>query len=104
MSNKQFSRSSKIHGGVCIYVNNKFSAKPLCDKVLNISEELHFEVAGVTCLDGTQILTIYRSPNGDFNIFYNKLQILLSTLDYKQNIIISGDFILNLTLTTSMPM
>ncbi|KAG5874154.1 hypothetical protein JTB14_016358 [Gonioctena quinquepunctata] len=82
------------HGGVCIYVKEQLKAYPLPTNISNISSELHFEVSGLY-YSNLQLITIYRSPNGEFGSYISKTNELLSKLDHKKNIIITGDFNVN---------
>lgn len=86
-----FCRSRMQHGGVCIYIKEQLTAYPLPENILNISTELHFEISGI-CYGNLQLLTIYRSPVGEFGSYMSKLNELLEKLDHKKNIIITGDF------------
>ncbi|KAG5869876.1 hypothetical protein JTB14_013868 [Gonioctena quinquepunctata] len=86
-----FCRTRMEHGGVCIYVKEQLKAYPLPTNISNISSELHFEVSGL-CYSNLQLLTIYRSPDGEFGSYMSKTNELLGKLDHKKNIIITGDF------------
>ncbi|CAH2014463.1 unnamed protein product [Acanthoscelides obtectus] len=86
-----FCRDVKIRGGVAIYVANHVNAVPLSDNLLNLSEELHFEAAGVNVND-LQLISLYRSLDGNFEYFIMKLCRLLDGLDYRKQIVLTGDF------------
>lgn len=88
-----FSRTNAIHGGVAIYGLKRYNCSPI-KHVNSISSELHYESVGINYND-FQILTVYRSPNGDFNIFLEKLSLALETITSKnktKKIIVTGDF------------
>lgn len=86
-----FSRSIKIHGGVSILVREGTKCSPLSANITNLSEEVHCEIAGIE-VNKSQIITVYRSPLGDFLAFLEKLTILLENLNLNKNIILTGDF------------
>jgi hypothetical protein len=81
-----------IHGGVIQLVNSSFERIPL-PTVKDLSIEIDCELVGtfIPSLD-VYIITVYRSPLGDFNMFIETMQ-LLGKIDYKnKNLIIGGDF------------
>ena len=78
-----FTRTKSIHGGVAIYCLKRFNCYPN-KQVNNLSVELHCEIVGISYSD-TQILTVYRPPNGDFNIFLEKLSLALDIITNKNN-------------------
>lgn len=69
-----FCRSRRLHGGVCIYVSNKISVELLSGFFFN-----NWRITFWSCRYG-------------IGMFFNNLQILLSSLDYLHSIIITGDF------------
>lgn len=86
-----FSRINAVHGGVAIYCLNKYNPTPIKD-VNSLSIELHCEVAGITYND-IHILSVYRSPNGDFNLFLERLSLALDIVTKKnKKTIVTGDF------------
>lgn len=88
-----FSRTIAIHGGVAIYGLKKYNCSPI-KHVNSVSSEFHFESVGINYKD-FQILTVYRSPNGDFNMFLEKLSRVLEVITSKnktKKIIVTGDF------------
>ena len=73
-----FSRSKAIHGGVAIYCLDRYECTSI--KLINsLSTELHCEIVGIKYND-VNILTVYRSPNGDINLFLENLSRALETL------------------------
>lgn len=69
-----FSRKDKIHGGTAIYTCQKIN-KTSITKIPNKpkSLEIHFEWSGIKIKEPTdiiQIITIYRSPNGNMKTFF----------------------------------
>uniref|UniRef100_A0A1B6M019 Reverse transcriptase domain-containing protein n=1 Tax=Graphocephala atropunctata TaxID=36148 RepID=A0A1B6M019_9HEMI len=88
-----FSRLSRIRGGTCIFVNNKYKSRD-CD-VSKFCEELNFETAAII-LDEcrTVVVSVYHSPNGNPQQFLCALENFLAfIMNWKfYNIIIGGDF------------
>ncbi|VEN51451.1 unnamed protein product, partial [Callosobruchus maculatus] len=76
---------------VAIYTRDWLAAHALPIDLLNLSDEVNFEVAGVQ-INNTQLITIYRSPDGDFGCFLLKLSMMLDKLNYKKTVIVTGDF------------
>lgn len=95
-----FCREEGHHGGAAIYLrqNTPFQVnKKLC----KLSVCGSFECAGVDFKIGkSQIIcyVIYRPPNGNKEIFFVKLEELLTHLDQNKLIIITGDF--NIDMST----
>lgn len=55
--------------------------------------EQHCEVAGVYLHDfDVQLVTIYRSPRGNYQIFLDNLNLVLNKLDMSKHIFFTGDF------------
>lgn len=94
-----FCRSKHSHGGVAIYINNnvKDTLKPKDIKyVKSFTSETNIELCAVSlCYEQTKIniMTIYRPPTGNFDVFFNNLSHSLQVIN-KQNpvVIICGDF------------
>lgn len=90
-----FSRSTHIHGGVCIYVKSDINFR-----VLDLSElciELDCEMSAIELIDMKVILcSLYRSPLGNIKTFLSNLEkmLLLANAEDRQ-IIVAGDFNLN---------
>lgn len=86
-----FCRSRHIHGGVAIFsrLSESCNCTPLDLDAYN--SEINCEVAGVIFGD-LQIVTVYRSPNGDFQMFMSNMSSVLSSLRNDKPIIILGDF------------
>ena len=97
-------RTDHISGGIVIYVNDRQLAHSTSiDWVKNLNAEMDIEVAGVEIkLKATMenkkilILGIYRSPNGNYQTFINKFDLLLEIACHKyRDIFILGDFNIN---------
>lgn len=99
-----YCRETFKNGGVCIFVKNSLNYVNL-DYVSNLSVEKDFECSAIKCTVKENeyfiILTLYRSPDGNVSIFFDKLNIALNLLiknHRKHNIIICGDFNINFLL------
>jgi predicted outer membrane repeat protein len=91
-----FCRNSSEHGGSSIYVKECIETKEVT-YFQGISEEKNFEMS-ITELPGYKILIVcvYRSPDGKFDIFLNKLELIIQKLILKDRIfILSGDWNIN---------
>lgn len=86
-----FSRKNHIRGGVCIYVSNSLKFEVI--KTDWLCTELHFECSTIKLNDlKIIIVSLYRSPIGDPEIFLQKLEQLLMYLGrFKANIVVGGD-------------
>uniref|UniRef100_A0A1Y1L6G0 Endonuclease/exonuclease/phosphatase domain-containing protein n=1 Tax=Photinus pyralis TaxID=7054 RepID=A0A1Y1L6G0_PHOPY len=84
-----FCRKNKIHGGVCILARNDYSCTSL--NLSRFSKEIDFEVAGVKCQE-LQLVSIYRSPCGNFDIFLEQLVNTLQTMNFSKPTIVTADF------------
>lgn len=86
-----FCRTVRIHGGVGIYVRNNIKYMDL--NITRFSEEIHCEAAGIfLASEGIQLITLYRSPNGDFNRFLEIISQILNFINISDNIVLTGDF------------
>ena len=87
-----YSRKTHIHGGVLILAGSALDCRPLVC-VDELSVDVHCELTGTVCrASNTVIVCVYRSPMGDFNIFLDKISIMLEKLVEYRQVIISGDF------------
>lgn len=89
-----FCRTSMIHGGVCILAKTTMD----CEKINldDCSIEQHGEIAGVYFNKiKLQVITAYRSPHGDFNIFLQILNRVLTLVDTTKPVVLTGDFNVN---------
>lgn len=91
-----YCRKENIHGGVCTFIRNDISSIPVVS-VNSISVDKHFETCCVYISSHKiNIVTIYRSPCGDLNIFKEKLTTLFEILNIQTNkTIVGGDFNIN---------
>jgi hypothetical protein len=77
----QFCRASNGKGGVVMYIHNslKFTTTDLC----KYSKEKDIEICGVklnVSASVVHIITVYRSPLGNFNYFLQTLDKVLQSL------------------------
>ena len=87
-----FSRKFRSHGGVAVYA--RLSTVSVCSlpfDIASLSIEIDFETAGAIC-NGVQVVTIYRSPQGDYDRFLNRLDMLLKKLNMSKGVVLTGDF------------
>lgn len=91
-----FCRTNLKHGGIALYVSNALAE---CYKVVNVSEfccELHHEFVCIVLPKTNLVLVgVYRSPNGDFDLFLSALESLVLHLNRfrsKHHILVGGDF------------
>lgn len=84
-------RTTLAHGGVAIYALWDYACIVL-EQINKISIDVHCEITAIEYLN-TRLMTVYRSPNGDFDIFLEKLHTALNLITRSNKmIIISGDF------------
>lgn len=95
-----FCRTKTIHGGVVILYKSGLDFNTRED-INAFSVESHFEVAAIESVKlNLIIITVYRSPLGDFENFMSGFNSLLNKLRHcKNDIIINGDF--NLQFNTN---
>lgn len=97
-----YSRNINQKGGVAIYSRSCINTSKLdLDK---FCIEKHIEMCGITWKDNNKtliILTCYRSPSGDLNIFFSNIYSVLDML-FRPNvhIILNGDFNIDSTLNS----
>lgn len=95
----KFCRSQSVHGGCMILVNevflkqNSFQAMNKFDYLLL---EFVFEFAIIhSKSQNVFIICIYRSPSSDCDIFFVRLEEILSNISISASIILTGDFNIN---------
>lgn len=91
-----YARENNKKGGVMLFVKNymRFSDVTL----VNISETFHFEYCAVKLLrENITVISIYRSPSGNIEIFFEKLELLLNYHKNCTNLVICGDFNIDVT-------
>lgn len=95
-----FCRNNNIHGGTLILVNDQISYKERIDLRM-LSVEMHVEIAAIEIQKyKTTVVSVYRPPSGDFDLFLMKINILLSIIENEiatENVIVAGDFNINFT-------
>lgn len=86
-----FCRSVKKRGGVSIYLRDALKYRIL--DITKYSCELHCEVAGIYIEPiNTQVITVYRSPDGDLNKYFEIMTSVFDKIDISSNLIVAGDF------------
>ena len=90
-----YCRTNLRGGGVAIFALNNLKCKTI-NKFSNLTAEQHFEVSVCEILlEGISLVicSLYRSPTGDFNLFFNSLSDLLSeSLEAESVVCFCGDF------------
>lgn len=91
-----YCRSKSIRGGVGVWLRDRITAVSLD---YSYCVELDFEVCGVKFEVGETkylFLCLYRSPNGDFNVFADRLERTLEKVrSLDREIYVCGDFNVN---------
>ncbi|PNF30487.1 hypothetical protein B7P43_G10883 [Cryptotermes secundus] len=92
-----YCRSLFAKGGVCIFVQEKFKFTNI--DLTKYCQDRDIEICAIMIhLNARKIciITIYRSPSGNFDIFMNKLDLILNKL-FKVTVdfVICGDFNIN---------
>lgn len=88
-----FCREKHLHGGVGIYVRKGITYT----KIETSSIEKQFECTAISCNTKHKlvIITLYRSPDANLDVFLNKLNETLSSISdkcKKSQILLCGDF------------
>jgi hypothetical protein len=79
-----FSGTSRTHGGSCFYVKDSIVTKDI-DYFTTLSEDKNFELSLIELVNyKIFIVCIYRSPDGQIEIFINKLETLIQKLITKK--------------------
>lgn len=90
-----FSRKKYKGGGVIILVHKSIKSIPV--NIERSSEEKVFEYAMCLLPDlKIRVIAIYRSPSSNVNDFLDRLNKMLDNLSMKEQLIIAGDFNINL--------
>jgi exonuclease III len=87
----------RTHGGSCIYVKEYISTKVI-DYFTTFGEEINFELSLIELTDyKLYIVCIYRAPDGEIDIFLNKLETLIQKLLSKnKSLLLCGDWNIDL--------
>jgi hypothetical protein len=84
-----FARKQHTHGGTLILVRNDIRYNVLAIEPI----EIHFEACAIRLYDfNLCILSVYRSPLGNFSVFVESLYSTLNNLGNCKNIILCADF------------
>lgn len=86
-------RQSSAHGGVMIYCKPYININKI-ENIDALSVEVHFEITTAEIISlNIIVIAIYRAPNGDTDIFFDKLKDLFEILSKtKKQVYIYGDF------------
>ena len=97
--NTQFTQDTKRYknGGVCIYIHESLQFSNI--NVYKFCKEKDFEACVIklylSCY-AIGIVSIYRSPSGNFEYFLDKLEALLNFVkDNSMELILCGDYNIN---------
>lgn len=94
-----FSRSNHIHGGVVLFAKSDCQATSF-RKAVDLSIEMHIECASIlTKIDNVKvcIVMLYRPPEGDKELFFKNLSLILNhATEASQYIILGGDLNIDL--------
>jgi hypothetical protein len=93
-----FNRALRANGGSCIYVKESIPTKEI-DCLTPCREKINFEVSLIELLNSKlYIVCIYRAPNGEINIFLDKLETLIQKLSAKNKaLFLCGDWNIDLS-------
>lgn len=93
-------RSKHKNGGAAIYVNRLYNFKPI--DLNPFCDELNIELAGAELPQFQLIIvTAYRSPSGNLDIFFDQLDRCLAYLTrLGKPIVLGGDFNINLNVNS----
>lgn len=88
-----YARLNHIHGGTMIFCESGLQYKERLD-LTKYSSEISCEISAIELLrENTVIVTIYRSPNGDLDTFFDVFtQVLELLFNSDKIVIINGDF------------
>lgn len=98
-----FCRDEGQHGGSAIYVKNNLNFSVL-KKINSLAIKGEFECAAVQCFVNkikTNVVSIYRPPSGNKDIFFNQMEKMLSKINTDTVVFIVGDF--NLEMLVDNP-
>jgi len=92
-----YCRTTKAHGGSAIFTRYDVSQIKIMDDINRLSVELDCEIACVEILNLKLVLvSIYRSPNGTVDRFFEIMEKLLSHINrLNKQSVICGDFNIN---------
>ena len=91
---------SKRGGGILVYTQNDLDVRPLADEMLNFSDnkiEMYTIQVKLPCTRPLYIITVYRPPEGEVDVFVEKLQQICDLLPKRHlcDIVLGGDFNIN---------
>ena len=87
-----FCRNSYIRGGTAILSNTKLDMTEI-PGISKLSIEKQIEICAVLVNKFMfYVISVYRSPSGNFNIFLDILEQAISIIGANKNVILAGDF------------
>ena len=88
-----FCRKNSDHGGSCIFVKQGIITKEI-NFLNDLGEDKSIEMSAVEIVKfGIIVICIYRSPDGQAGIFFNKLEMIMQKLIRKhKTLILCGDW------------
>jgi Reverse transcriptase (RNA-dependent DNA polymerase) len=91
-----YCRKIATHGGSVIYIRNDLECNKLVE-IEDLSVEGCIEISAIELLSPQVIIVcIYRPPSGDFDLFADKLEVIMNhLLDLNKPLYMGGDFNLN---------
>jgi exonuclease III len=91
-----YSRIRKEGGGSCIFVKDRVQTKEL-NSMQGLCKEKDFEMSILELVDLKIVLVcIYRSPDGDFQLFQQNLETVIQKVQSKKKrVILCGDWNIN---------
>jgi len=91
-----FGRKNHKHGGSCIYAKKNIHTKDV-NYLQGMSVEKDFEMSvSEVVTHGYIVVCIYRSPDGNFRVFLNNLELIIQKIQSKRKkILLCGDWNLN---------
>jgi exonuclease III len=92
-----FCRKNSDYGGSCIYVEQGIMTKEL-NFINNLGKEKSIELSAIEIVKyGIIVICIYRSPDGQIDTLFNKLEMIIKKLIEKhKTLILCGDWNINL--------
>lgn len=96
-------RGNMVHGGSAIYVKNGLPYKVI--DVSSFCGTQHLEVAAIKLECNIVVVSVYRSTNGDVQIFLNEFEKLLDLLSRKSTLrlVLGGDYNVDLVAEYTKP-
>ena len=99
----KYCRQEFLHGGTMCLINSQLLESCLCKRECKFDELLEEKVFEFSLMFVSNInlyvLCIYRSPLGNVDVFFSKMETLLSRLPVKARLILCGDLNIDFSST-----